>query len=189
MHKKIIVFVILMVFALGSVMAYSSMTTVSLDYGAVGTIQDFDKEPTNFIGFQFGVYTYSDECSPDGFYSQISFQTLVTDDSNDLFTKDLVNIVFGYARRIDLGGMFDLMVGGGPSYQKSELENAGGQIIDKASMIGLAATAEANFLLSPRMTINWGVTTHVGIYDVKGRKLITKNPVTARTYMGVGFTF
>jgi len=39
------------------------------------------------------------------------------------------------------------------------------------------------------MTINWGVTTHVGIYDVKGRKLITKNPVTARTYMGVGFTF
>ncbi|NLZ77264.1 MAG: hypothetical protein GX911_04785, partial [Spirochaetales bacterium] len=145
MHKKITVLVFLMVFALGGVMAYSGMATVSLDYGAVGIVQDFDKKPTDFIGFQFGVYSYADEFSQDGFYSQVSFQTLVTDDPNDLSTKDLMSIVFGYTRRIGLVGMFDLMVGGGPSYQKSELENAGGQIIDKASMIGLAATAEANF--------------------------------------------
>ena len=60
--------------------------------------------------------------------------------------------------------MFDLMVGGGPSTEV-ELENAGGQIIDKASMIGLAATARRTF--SFHADDNQRGWYPVGIYDVK----------------------
>ena len=190
MNKRMIVFVCLLVFSVGGVMAYSSMSTVGLDYGAVGTLRDSGKNPLSFTGIQLGVYTYSDEYGANGFYSQVSFQLSNTEgDPDDLFFAYMMNIVSGYTRRFDLGGMFDLLIGVGPSYQQFDLNILGGAITGKGSMIGLAATAEANFLLLPWMTINWGATAHVGIYDLTDRKVIDKKPITARTYVGAGFTF
>jgi len=190
MNKRMIVFICLFGFAVGGVMAYSSMSTVSLDYGVVGTVRDSGKDPLSFTGIQLGVYTYSDEYGADGFYSQISFQmSNKVGNPDELFFAYLMNIVSGYTRRFDLGGMFDLLIGVGPSYQHFDLNILGGAISGRGSMIGLAATAEANFLLSPRMTINWGLTAHVGIYDLTDRKVIDKKPITARTYAGVGFSF
>ena len=80
MNKRMIVFVCLLVFAVGGVMAYENMTTVGLDLGAL-TYPDTD--PVTFSGIHTGFYSYPDEFSASGFYAQVSAQTMVTENRSD----------------------------------------------------------------------------------------------------------
>jgi len=186
MNKRMIVFVCLLVFAVGGVMAYENMTTVGLDLGALAYP---DKDPVTFSGIHTGFYSYPDEFSASGFYAQVSAQTMVTENRSDLFSTYLMNVLLGYSHRIGLGRMFDLVVGVGPSYQMLHVEVLGGILNSSASMIGFGTSVEANFLLSPSLTINAGLSVLAGIYDLHDKKVLEEIPATARTYIGVGFGF
>lgn len=188
MSKRVVVFVCLFVFAIGGVMAYDNMTTVGLDYGAL-TFPDED--PYKFTGVYAGFYTYPDKNSASGFFAQASAQTMVSDSQNDWFTTYLMNVLLGYSHRFELSKMFDLVVGGGPSYQMLDLEvkTLLGTTTISASMLGFGASVEANFLLSPKMTINGGLSVLAGIYDLHDKEIMDDIPVTARTYIGIGFCF
>ncbi|NLL25168.1 MAG: hypothetical protein GX261_06815 [Spirochaetales bacterium] len=188
MNKRAVVFVCLLVFAVGGVMAYDNMTTVGLDYSALVYP---DKDPINFTGVHAGFYSYPDQFSASGFYVQASAQTMVADNQSNWFTTYLMNVLLGYSHRIGVGKMFDLVVGGGPSYQMLSMETKTllGTVTTTASMIGFGASVEVNFLLSPKMTINGGLSILAGIYDLHDKKVQEEIPATARTYIGVGFCF
>ncbi|HPY45586.1 MAG: hypothetical protein EWM48_10240 [Sphaerochaeta sp.] len=188
MNKRVVVFICVLVFAISGVMAYDNMVTVSLDYGGLSSTKDLE-DLLNFTGIQVGFYSYPNEHSSNGFYAQTSFQTMITDTPSNLFTGLLTNVLVGYSNRSELGKMFDLLIGAGASYQKLDEEVLGGALTGSSSVIGIGASFESSFLLSPKMTINGGVTAHIGMYDLNDRKVMEDIHLTVRLSLGVGFRF
>ena len=185
--KRFVMFILVLALAIGSVMALDSMATVGLDYGAMVYSKDPNMEPFNFTGMQAGLYTYGNEFSSSGFYTQISFQTMVTEIPSELFTSSLMSVLAGYNHRFALGSIVDVLVGGGGSYQMIVFEGSDDALSN--SSVGIGASAEVSFLISPKMTINAGASAHIGIYDLSGKEFIEDIPVTVRPYIAAGFRF
>ena len=173
--------------------AMDSFVTVGLDYASL-SVQNINTT-LYFVGAHSSFYSFVNEFSNDGFLARVSFQGLVsitTSSEGGSFTFDvedsgvvMMNALVGYARRIELGRLFDVAIGTGPTFLLFGSEDG------KATAIGLGIHAEFQYLLSPKMLLNAGLGINFGAYDLGNKKLFEfeDSPMLIRPYVAVGFRF